>query len=157
MVEHTPASRKFYASRPIAAAVLALSVSLIGTIPAAGQVPVIRDRDGVAVCVCLGRSVDEKLREMNARRALYDQARANVARLEADLESARKNVDVNDPAAVTAFRENVLAFDAARQRTQDNALPDYARAGEYARRCAGKALDPAMKADIERNLVCRLD
>lgn len=153
-------------SAPLPKTKLGLTVAALAVMAtaAAAQAPVLTSREDVAVCLCLGQAVASRQTAMIARRGEYEAAQREVARLQADADAARPAVDVNNQAAVDAFRERVLKLDQTRVRMQDEALPAYQaavtgynqRVGEFSQRCAGRAMDPAVQAQVRQTLVCQL-
>lgn len=131
---------------------------------ASAQTPVLTSREDIAVCLCLNQSVASRLTTLDARRGEYEAAQQEVARLQAEIDAARPTVDVNNPAAIDAFRARVIQVDQARLRMQDTALPAYQsavtaynqRVEEFSQRCAGRAMDPAVEAQVRQSLVCQL-
>jgi hypothetical protein len=87
---------------------------------------------------------------MTAAAAALTEAKAEFARLSADLEAARARLDVNNPQAVAEFRALLAQRDEASRRAggevlaQSGAATDQynAAVAEYNGRCAGHPLRP---------------
>jgi hypothetical protein len=142
------------------AAVLALTV---GAVPAVAQTQtVLHSPEQIRGCLCGERSVSTLATEVQMRKRVYEEKKAELARLEAELAEKRRTMDVNDPAQVAAVgqlldRRNAAADAFARQVT-----PTYAAAVERYNRevadfngmCAGKSYDVQVLAQVRQNLTC---
>lgn len=116
----------------------------------------------IASCLCLGRSVNALNAEMAQQQALYHANRDELARLDAQLESARASLDVNNPEAVAQFRASLARRDALFRRGTSlatgalSSLTQRYNAGvnEYNARCANRPRDPVLLHSVEATLVC---
>ncbi len=143
---------------PLAAGLCCLAAAALA------QTPVLTSRDDVAVCLCLNQSVASRSGALGQRRADYEHAQQEVTHLQGEVDAQRPTVDINNPAAIDAFRAKVLQLDKLRQSMQDTALPAYQsavaaynqRVEEFSQRCAGRAMDPGVEAQVRQTLVCQL-
>ncbi len=141
-------------------AMLGVVLAVAAMAPAArAQAPEASD---IAACLCLGRTVNALNAEMARQQSAYHAAQEDLARLDAQLESARTGLDVNNPQAVAQFRELLGRRDAAFRRTTSLATGSLnsvvqrynAQVGEYNARCASRPRDPALLRSVEATLVC---
>jgi hypothetical protein len=106
-----------------------------------------QEADAVA-CFCLKQSVDALGAEMTAKATALADAKAEFARLAAQLETERVRLDVNNPQAMAQFRQLLAQRDAAslaaggEALAQSQAATDRYNAAvtEYNTRCAGRPL-----------------
>ena len=71
----------------------------------------------VAACLCLHRSIDALSANMSARQHSYDDSRAEIGRLDTELQTIRASMDVNNPDAVARFRQLLQQRDALFRRS----------------------------------------
>jgi hypothetical protein len=124
--------------------VLAGAVLAVLTLPAAAQVS-----EAIA-CACLRQSIDLANADMNRQAQALAAAQAELSRLDAELNAARANVDVNNPQAVAQFKQVLAQRDAAFQQStgglvaaaQDATARHNAVVGDYNNRCAGRPIPP---------------
>jgi hypothetical protein len=149
-------------------AVLSAVLALAAAAPAArAQAPLpppgaVPEASDIASCLCLGRSVNALNAEMSRQRGAYDAHQAELARLDAQLQSARETLDVNNPEAVAEFRALLARRDAAFRRGTSLAAGGLtsvtqrynASVGEYNGRCANRPRDPVVLRNVEATLVC---
>src|SRR5439155_22315558 len=67
----------------------------------------------IAACLCLRQAVDTLGADMAGQQRSRDAVNDELSRLDAELQSARAGMDVNDPAAVARFRQLLAQRDAA--------------------------------------------
>jgi hypothetical protein len=99
---------------------------------------------------------------MTAQQSSYAAARDELTRLDAQLQSARAGMNVNDPAAVAQFRQLLEQRDAAFRRSSGLATGDLtsaitrynARINEYNARCANRPRNPELLAQVQAGLSC---
>ena len=116
----------------------------------------------ITACLCLWHAITALGTDMTAKQQAYDADRDEVARLDAQLQSARAGVDVNDPRSVARFRQLLERRDAAFSRSTSLASSDLRSAierynagtNEYNARCANHPRDPALLRRIEATLSC---
>lgn len=156
-----PSSMLFRAVR--LAAVLAVAavpaVHAQVPLPPPGPIPEASD---IASCLCLGRTVNALNAEMAGQQAAYRANRAELAQLDAQLDSERATLDVNNPEAVAQFRALLARRDAAFRRgtglaagTLSSVVQRYnGSVNEYNARCANRPRDPVLLRNVEATLVC---
>jgi len=132
------------------AAVLWAGVAAVAAASAAAQAPPPGGEAGeIAACLCLMQAIDTLGPDVSAKQRTLDGVRDELARLDAQLQSARAGMDVNDPAAVARFRQLLEQRDAAFRRSTGLVTGDLgsatarynARVNEYNARCASRPLD----------------
>ena len=113
-------------------------------------------------CVCLHRALDALTADMNAKIQQLEQRRAEFARLNAELDRARAQVDVNDPAAVGRLKQLLERRDEAFKRANGPLVTEVRAAidrnsavvVDYNSRCANRAFDSELSRQVLANLVC---
>ena len=116
----------------------------------------------IAACVCLHRSIDALSANMSARQHSYDDTRAEIGRLDTQLQTMRANMDVNNPEAVARFRQLLERRDTLFRHSTgplaselSTAVSRYnAATGEYNARCANRPQDPALIDRVQETLSC---
>lgn len=116
----------------------------------------------IAACLCLWQSVSALSAEMNAKQQSYGAAQQELTQLDAQLQSERARIDVNNPEAVAHFRQLLERRDAAFRRSTQMATGDLADVtarynaltNEYNARCANRPRDPDLLARVQATLVC---
>jgi hypothetical protein len=116
----------------------------------------------IAACLCLRQAVDVLGADLAAKQRSRDALNAELSRLDAQLQSARAGMDVNDPAAGARFRQLLDQRDAAYRRSTGLVTGDLssatsrynARANEYNTRCANRPRDAALLAGVQASLSC---
>ena len=116
----------------------------------------------IASCLCLKQEVDALSAESAAKRRDHDEIRAELGRIDAQLEAERSHMDVNNPEAVARFRQLLDRRDELFKRstgeafnsTQSVAERYNSRAAEYNSRCANRPRDPRLLAQVQATLVC---
>ncbi|HEV2336647.1 MAG TPA: hypothetical protein VGS13_14180 [Stellaceae bacterium] len=146
------------------AAVLWAGVAaLVAASPAVAQAPPPGGEPAdIAACLCLGRAVDTLNADMTAQQRAYAAARDELTRFDAQLQSARAGMDVNDPASVARFRELLEKRDAAFRRSTGLVIGDLnraiarynARVNDYNARCANRPRNPDLVAQVQATLRC---
>src|SRR5688572_10392105 len=81
--------------------------------PGAVPPPASPEAADIAACLCLRQTVDALAAEMSAKQAAYQASQSEVAALDAQLQSARSTLNVDDPEAVAQFRQVLERRDAA--------------------------------------------
>lgn len=116
----------------------------------------------IASCLCLQQRVNTLGADMNGRQKSYREAQEDLARIDAELRSARSGMDVNNPEAVARFRQLVEQRDAAFRRSSGLAGGELARitehynasVNEYNARCANRPRDPRLLQSVQATLAC---
>jgi len=131
--------------------------------PAAAQAPYPSpEATEVAACLCLGQAVSALSADTAARQGSYAAVQDELTRLDAQLQSERAGMDVNNPQSVARFRQLLEQRDAAFQRSTRLATGDLAgaverynaRVNEYNARCAGRPRDPDLLGRVQATLSC---
>ena len=116
----------------------------------------------IAACLCLRQAVDALSADMTAKQRSSDAMREELARLDAQLQSARAGIDVNNPQSVAQFRQLLERRDAIFRRSTSLATGDLggavghynARTNEYNARCANRPRDPVLLGRVQATLSC---
>ena len=116
----------------------------------------------IASCLCLKQEVDDLNAASAAKRREYEDAYAELGRIGSQLEAERARMDVNDPAAVARFRQLLQRRDDLFRRSTTELGPGAtstaerynSRVSEYNSRCANRARDPRLLAQVQATLVC---
>ena len=153
--------------RPVSfgAAALTAGVALsYAASPAIAQVPVPPSSEAAAIasCLCLQRSLDAAGAARLDRERAYEASRQEVASLDAQLQSGRATLNVDDPAAVARFRQLLERRDAAFRQSSGPLFNQFysavalynERIGEFNARCANRPTNPAVLAQVQATLVC---
>lgn len=148
-------------------ATLWAALALVASAPGArAQAPLppapVPEASDIASCLCLGQTVNALNAEMTQQQAAYHDNRAELARLDAQLQSDRASLDVNNPEAVAQFRALLARRDAVFRRgtglaagALDSLVRRYnANVNEYNARCANRPRDPVLLRNVEATLVC---
>ena len=132
--------------------------------PAMAQVPLPPSPEAadIASCLCLQRAVGSLGAAMTQQRAAYDASRREVTELDAELQSARMSLNVDNPEAVAQFRQLLDRRDAAYRRSSGGAFTEYQnvvgtynnRVNEYNARCADRPRNPILLNQVQATLVC---
>ena len=116
----------------------------------------------IGACICLREASEQLGAQMSAANQAYQQGQDQLNQATSALETARAQVDVNNPQAVARFRQMVeqrqtlfgqvtgplvTAAGAATQRYN-------ARVNEYNARCTNRPMDPVLAARIRPTLNC---
>ena len=148
------------------ASLLATALAVPASTQASAQVPpppgAVPEASDIASCLCLGRTVNALNAEMGQQQAAYHASQEELGRLDAQLQSSRASLDVNNPEAVAQFRALLARRDAAFRRGNSLAAGDLsslvqrynASVGEYNARCANHPRDPVLLRNVEATLVC---
>ena len=137
--------------------------ALAAASPASAQAPPpSAEAAEIAACLCLGQAVAALNNDMTAQQRSHDAARADLAQLDVQLQSARAGINVNDPQAVARFRQLLEQRDAAFARSTSlatgelgSAIERYnARVNEYNSRCANRPRDPNLLGRVQATLSC---
>jgi len=116
----------------------------------------------IAACLCLEQAVQILGAEMTARQGAYEASRAEVARLDEQLQGARAGLDVNDPQAVARFRQLLEQRDTAFGRSSGAAFGEFNtaverynfRVNEFNARCANRPRNPVLLNQVRATLIC---
>jgi hypothetical protein len=144
---------------------VAVALSGIAMAPATAQVPgtpPTPEVADIAACLCLQRSVDALGAARTDRERAYDTSRREVADLDAQLQSARMSLNVDNPTAVAQFRQLLERRDAAYRQSSGPLFNQYqdavalynGRVGEYNARCADRPRSPVLLSQVQATLVC---
>ncbi len=151
-------------------AVLAVTVmGLTGTAVAqsapATSGTLMTDPREIATCLCLNQSVQKRERDLGAARATYEALRRSIADQANALNTQRPLVNVNDQAAVDAFRVQMEKRDDDEARLEQEVFPSFqaqtatynARVTDYTQRCGGRYMDEPVMQAVQKTLVCTID
>jgi hypothetical protein len=116
----------------------------------------------IAACLCLQQSMNVLGADMAARQRSYDEVRAELTRLDAQLERERASVEVNNPQSVARFRQLLQQRDGVFRRSTgpvatelSSAVERYnGRVNEYNARCADRPRDPVLLGRVQATLAC---
>ncbi|HEX5452249.1 MAG TPA: hypothetical protein VFX06_00520 [Stellaceae bacterium] len=116
----------------------------------------------IAGCLCQHRRLDALSTAMQSRRQAYDASKAEIGRLDAEMQRERATMNVDNPEAVARFRQLLARRDAAYRRSSgplvselSKAVSRYNQAGaEYNARCANRPWDPILLGQIQATLSC---
>jgi hypothetical protein len=116
----------------------------------------------IAACLCLRQAVDVLGADMAAKQRDRDAVNDELSRLDAEMQSARADMNVDDPASVARFRQLLERRDAAFRRSTGLVTGDLssatsrynARVNEYNTRCASRPRDPGLVASVQATLSC---
>lgn len=116
----------------------------------------------VAHCLCLKAASQKFGADMTARQRALEDVRARLAEASSELEAERARVDVNNPAAVSHFRQLLERRDDLFRRSsgemvnETRAVVDRynASVSEYNARCANRPMDPVLISRIQPTLSC---
>ncbi len=131
--------------------------------PAAAQMPVPpSEAADIAACLCLQRAIPAVESAMVQRRGAYEASRRDVANLDAQLQSARTTLNVDNPEAVAQFRQLLDRRDAAFRQSSGPLFVEYSNAvqlyndriNEFNARCAGRPRNPVLLNQVQATLVC---
>lgn len=116
----------------------------------------------IASCLCLRRQLDALGAAMTTRRQAYDASKQRVGRLDAQMQSERATMDVNNPAAVAQFRQLLMQRDAEFRRSSGPLVTELTRAvqryngvtNNYNARCANRPWSPIVLSQVQATLSC---
>jgi hypothetical protein len=137
-------------------------VAVAASSPAEAQVPPGPPEAELAACLCLGQAVSALGADMEAQQRSYAAIQDELTRLDAQLQSERAGMDVNNPEAVARFRQVLAQRDAVFQRSTalatgelNGATERYnGRVNEYNARCANRPRDPLLIGRVQATLSC---
>ena len=134
------------------------------TAPATAQMPMPQSPEAAAIasCLCLQRAVDSLGAARNQQQGAYEASRREVADLDAQLQSARIRLNVDNPEAVAQFRQLLDRRDAAYRQSSGPLFTQYEntvglyneRVNEYNARCADRPRNPISVNQVQATLVC---
>jgi TolA-binding protein len=115
-------------------------------VPAMAQMPPGPD----VTCLCLQQALAAAQGDMQAKQSELNNAQAQLAELDRQLNEARAHADVNNPQAVAQFRQSLEQRDAAFKQTNGPLLAAAQAAtanynqvvASYNNQCAGRPLPP---------------
>jgi hypothetical protein len=153
---------RFRAATLYGAVLWAAIVAVAASSPAAAQVPPSPPEAELAACLCLGQAVSTLGADMEAQHRSYASIQDELTRLDAQLQSERASMDVNNPEAVARFRQVLAQRDAVFQRSTalatgelNGATERYnGRVNEYNARCANRPRDPFLIDRVRATLSC---
>ncbi len=149
-------------ARTAALGVVAVGAMMAGGAPAQTAGSLMTDPREIAACLCLNQGLQRQGAEVGSARALYEALRAAIATQTTALNTKRPTVNVNDPAAVEAFRAEMEKRDDDEARLEQEVYPALqtkiaaynSRIADYGRQCGGRSIDePVLKA-VQSTLVC---
>jgi uncharacterized protein involved in exopolysaccharide biosynthesis len=141
---------------------LAGVAAIAASSPAEAQAPPGTEAAEIAACLCLGQAVSALSADMAAQQQAHAAVGAELDRLDAQLQSERASMDVNNPQSVARFRQVLEQRDAAFQRSTslvtgalNAAIERYnARVNEFNARCANRPRDPGLLQRVQATLSC---
>jgi hypothetical protein len=139
-----------------------VALSGVAVAPAMAQVPPNPDVANIASCLCLQRAIDAAGAARSDRERAYESSRREVADLDAQLQSARMSLNVDDPSAVAQFRQLLERRDAVLRQSSGPLFNQFysavalynQRVDEFNARCAGRPTNPVLLAQVQATLVC---
>ena len=116
----------------------------------------------INACLCLWQSLSAAGAEMHAKQQAYDALRAELTQLDAQMQSERAGIDVNNPQSVAHFRQLLERRDGVFRHSTSLATGDLnstiarynAESSEYNTRCANRPRDPGLVARVQSTLAC---
>src|SRR6266851_4343158 len=145
------------------AAALCIVFATAAAAPSAeAQMPPPPEASEIAACLCLRQAVDVLGADMNGRQQAYAASQSELARIDAEMQSERARMDVNNPQSVAQFRQLLERRDAAFRRSTSLVTGDLggavghysARVNEYNARCANRPRDPILLGHVQATLAC---
>ena len=111
----------------------------------------------IASCLCLQQAIGTLGADMAAKQRDRDAVNNELSRLDAEMQSARASMNVNDPASVARFRQLLEQRDAAFRHSTGLITGDLSsatarynqRVNEYNARCANRPRDPGLVASVQ--------
>jgi len=137
-------------------------IVLMAALPVQAQAPLPPEAADIASCLCLQRAVNALGADMSGQQGAYQAAQDELARIDAQLQSARAGIDVNNPAAVAQFRQLLERREAAFKRSTGLATGDLlavterynTSANQYHARCTNLPRDPRLLESVQATLAC---
>jgi hypothetical protein len=116
----------------------------------------------VAACLCSQRELDDATQAMTSAKATYQAAQQRDLALRQQVDASRGQVNPADTDALDAYRRLVRQSEQATADFYNTATPDYDKAvkrynaavATYNGDCAGRGIDPGLKAQVAANLYC---
>ena len=114
----------------------------------------------VQACLCEQQEIGRLRAAMDRKKQALDAIQRRFSDLDAQLNTERPNVNVNDPGSVASYKALLERRDAADQRTSNTneaiaTVQQYnARVADYNKRCGNRALDPRLVEWAQATLVC---
>jgi hypothetical protein len=144
----------------VRAYVVALAAACLAA-PAVAQQP-ITDTETIARCLCLGQELSARSNGIAMGRQALDQAQADAARLNQEVQQRRPLVQVDKPGDVVGFTGLLYQSERAERRVTLELAPAYngavgvynQRIETYSKQCAGKFFDTAATEQTKSKLVC---
>lgn len=124
--------------------------------------PMSSDPAEITTCLCMEQGISTLSANMSAKTQALAAVRQRLAGLDAQLEQAKRNEDVNNPSSVANEKAILAQRDAAYQQSlgpvvsdADQATARYnAEVNTYNGSCANRMFDSVMMAQIEAHLSC---
>src|SRR5712691_7491670 len=147
--------------RYAAALCVVLAVAMAAP-PAEAQMPPPPEASEIAACLCLQQAVDALGADMNGKQQAYAASQSELAGIDAQMQSERARMDVNNPQSVAQFRQLLERRDAAFRRSTSLATGELhsvterynARVNEYNARCANRLRNPRLLQAVQATLSC---
>ena len=140
------------------------AAALMAAAPALAQVPPPASPEAadIAACLCLRQAVDATGADMAAKQSAYQASQSELTALDAQLQSARATLNVDNSEAVAQFKQLLERRDVAFRQSSGAVTADLAaaveryngRANEYNARCANRPRNPVLLAQVQATLVC---
>jgi len=132
--------------------------------PATAQ-EVVTDPEYITQCQCGQQRVDQVYAEMMAEKARFDDSKARVTALDAEIAETKPTVNVDDPEQVDAFRRLIATRERAYGETYTieasrmaELVDRYNHAvGRYSGLCGGQRFDADVEAQVRARLVCPVE
>lgn len=142
---------------------LALAISVAGTAAPALAQGLITDPAAIAGCLCGEQSLAALQGQMDTAQRRYDEDRAGIDTLDRQIAQAATTINVSVESEVDAVKSLNDRRAQLYARTYDVELPALQQAvaaynqaaADLTAQCAGRALDPVQKAQVETGLRCR--
>ncbi len=130
--------------------------------PAWAQMPPSPEAGDIAACLCLQQSMDALGAEMGGRQQAYAASQSELAQLDAQMQSERGRMDVNNPQSVAQFRQLLERRDGIARRSSGIATGELhalttrynASVNEYNARCANRPRNPDLLRAVQATLAC---
>jgi hypothetical protein len=140
-----------------------LAVAAVGPLARAqAPAPVSSDPAEITRCLCMEQGISTLSADMSAKTQALAAVRQQLAGLDAQLDSARRNEDVNNPSSVAGEKALLVQRDAVYQQSlgpvvtdADQATARYnAHVTAYNSECASRSFDSVIMAQIQAHLSC---
>jgi hypothetical protein len=116
----------------------------------------------IAHCLCLQQALAARDADRSQKDAALGELRAELGRIDDQLQRERSTMDVNNEAAVARYRQLLERRDSVFRRSTGAALTEAGAAtqrynafvNDYNAQCANRPRDPRLLADVQAHLVC---